>query len=263
MVTLGDEDSTPRCSNYACPAQMLESLKHFVSKDGMDIEGMGDKICTAILDAGLINKISDLYRLTEEDILSLDRQGPTSARKLIEAIEQSKSRPLEKLIFALGILHVGLETASILTTHYSDIYALANASEMDLALLPNIGPKIAQSIATYFKETDNISTMEQLDRFKVNLKTKPAPLSETSTLQGKVFVVTGRLDRFTRSQAESMIRTLGGIVGKNVNKTTAYLVSGESPGGKLGQALQLGTKVLSEQDFISIIENTEIEADLL
>jgi len=256
-----DGDSTPRCSNYTCPAQILASLKHFVSKDGMDIDGMGEKICTALLNEGLVQSLSDLYRLTEEDILKLDRQGPTSASKLIGAIEKSKIRPLKKLIFALGILHVGLETATILASHYSDIYDLAEASETDLALLPNIGPKIAQSIVSYFKDTDTLHTIEQLDHFNVNLTQNLNPLPKTPTLQGKIFVVTGRLENYTRSEAESAIRNLGGLVGTNVNKKTTYLVYGESPGAKLDQADRLGTPVLSEQDFISILDLNQVTTD--
>ena len=238
------------CPNPACPAQLFELLKHFVSRGGMDIEGMGEKLCLSLLEAGLVKDIADVYSITAEDLLKLERMAEKSAANIMGALEASKGRPLSRVIFALGILHVGSEMAETLAGHYRNLWRLSRAMEAELVEIPGVGPKIAGSVAAWFKEEANRQILRKLQWAGVRLK-EDAPQEPTERpLAGLQFVVTGRLESLTRSQAEARIKELGGSVSSSVSRKTSYLVAGEEAGSKLAQANKLGATVLTEADFL-------------
>ena len=241
------------CPNPACPAQLFELLKHFVSRGAMDIEGMGEKLCLSLLEAGLVKDIADVYTITAEDLLKLERMAEKSAANIMGAIEASKERAPARVLFALGILHVGSEMAETLAGHYRNLWSLSRATEEQLVQIPGIGPKIAESVATYFQDGANRNILRKLQTAGVQLvdDSPRGPLERP--LAGMQFVVTGRLDGMTRSQAEARIKELGGAVGSSVSRKTSFLVAGEEAGSKLDQANKLGTPVLTEADFLQKI----------
>ena len=247
-------EAMSRCPNTACPAQGYELLKHFVSRGGMDIEGMGDKLCLALLKAGLVRDVADVYSLSKEKLAGLERMADKSATNIINAIERSKGRPLARVIFALGILHVGSEMAEVLASRFGSIHRLAEATEEELVEIPSVGPRIAQSILSYFQDRDNLQVIKKLGSARVHLEEEEVPQKERELpLAGKRFVVTGRLDSFSRSQAEGRIKELGGSVGSSVSRKTDYLVRGEDPGSKLEQAEALNVPLLSENEFLQLV----------
>ena len=239
-----------RCPNAACPAQLFELLKHFVSRGGMDIEGMGEKLCLSLLNAGLVKDIAEVYHLAKEDVMGLERMADKSAGNVIVAIEKSKERPLARIIFALGILHVGSEMADVLAAHFGSIDRLSSASEEELVEIPSVGPIIAESVASYFRDENNIRTIGKLRDAGVRLEQEAPPMRRELPLAGVHFVVTGRLEGISRPQAEARIKELGGSVGSSVSRRTQYLVAGKEPGSKLEQATKLGTTILSEEEFL-------------
>jgi DNA ligase (NAD+) len=249
--TVGEAMS--RCPNTACPAQLFELLKHFVSRGGMDIEGMGEKLCSTLLTAGLVKDIADVYYFTRDDLLKLERMADISANNIMAAIEKSKERPLARVIFALGILHVGGEMAEVLASRFWSIDSLSRATEEELVEIPGVGPKIAQSIAAYFRDQGNLQVIEKLRRVGVRLDEEAPRKERELPLAGMQFVVTGRLDSLTRALAEARIKELGGSVASSVSRKTHYLVAGEGPGSKLEQAKKLGTPLLSEEEFLQMV----------
>lgn len=242
-----------RCPNVACPAQIYELLKHFVSRGALDIEGVGESLCEALLKAGLVKDVADIYYMTKEDLLKLERMADKSAGNVLAAIQDSKGRPLARVIFALGILHVGGEMAEILANHFQSMDRLSHATEEDLLAIPSIGPKIAQSIVAFFKEERNLKVIEKLKRAGVNMKAAPVAAGGLP-LADKQFVITGRLNAFSRQEAERKIKELGGSVGSSISKKTDYLILGEEPGSKLDKAKELGTPTLSEEEFLKLLE---------
>ena len=241
------------CPNPACPAQLFELLKHFVSRGAMDIEGMGEKLCLSLLEAGLVKDIADVYSITAEDLLKLERMAEKSAANIMGAIEASKERALARVLFALGILHVGSEMAETLAGHYRNLWSLSRATEEQLVQIPGIGPKIAESVATYFQDEANRNILRKLQTAGVQLVDDSPREPVERPLAGMQFVVTGRLDGMTRSQAEARIKELGGAVGSSVSRKTSFLVAGEEAGSKLEQANKLGTPVLTEGEFLQKI----------
>jgi DNA ligase (NAD+) len=253
-----------RCTNAACPAQALEKLKHFVTRGGMDIEGVGEKLCAALFEARLENgkrlvgDVGDFYSLKDKDkkekLLKMERMAEKSVANILDSIEKSKKRPLARIIFALGILHVGEETAELLVSHFSSIDKLANATEEELLSVPSIGPKIAESIVAFFRQEGNRHIIEKLRKAGVKLeeeaRAKPAELP----LAGQEFVLTGRLEAFTRQDAESRIKELGGTIGSSVTRKTTYVVVGADPGSKRDKALSLGIRLLTEQEFRQMVQ---------
>jgi len=240
------------CPNRACPAQAFRWLTHFVSRGAMDIEGLGEQWCQALLDAGLVRDPADLYFLKKEQLLPLERMGEKLADNILKAIEQSKERPLGRVIFALGIRHVGAEVAELLATHFGSLDALARASLEELQAIPTIGPKIAESVYEFFRDEHNRQVIEKLKRAGVRTS-QEGPAGREGPLAGLTFVITGKLYAFPRHEAEERIRRLGGAVGSSVTKKTDYLVVGEDPGSKLQQAQKLGTKTLTEEEFLEIL----------
>jgi DNA ligase (NAD+) len=245
-----------RCTNNACPSQALEKIKHFVSRGAMDIDGVGEKLCQALFEASLVKDAADLYYLTKEQLLSLERMADKSASNVLNSIEKSKDRPLARVVFALGILHVGEQYAELLAEQFRSIDQLAEASQEELSALPSIGPKIAESIVAFFRQKGNRQIIKKLKRRGVRLereKVKEARPEELP-LAGLEFVFTGKLENFSRSEAESQIKALGGKAGSDVTKKTSYVVVGADPGSKLAKAEKLGVKTLSEAEFLDFLD---------
>jgi DNA ligase (NAD+) len=245
-----------RCTNAACPSQALERIKHFVSRGAMDIDGVGEKLCQALFEAGLIKDAVDLYYLTKEQLLSLERMADKSVSNVLNSIEESKDRPLARVIFALGILHVGDQYAELLAEHFNSIDALAKASQEELSAIPSIGPKIAESIVAFFRQKGNKQIIKKLKKRGVRLereKVKEARPEELP-LAGLEFVLTGKLESFSRSEAEAKIKALGGKAGSDVTRKTSYVVVGADPGSKLAKAKKLGIETLNEAEFLEKLD---------
>ena len=253
-VTRPEGEAMHRCTNSLCPAQTYERLRHFVSRGAMDIQGLGSKLVGALLEAGLVREMPDIYGLTKEQLLDMERMADKSADNLLAGIAASKGRPLPAVVFALGILHVGSETAELLGRRFGSVQRLAEATEEELEAVPGIGPIVAQAIADHFRQEGNRRVIERLQAAGVTTEMERTAVSEgPQSLAGKRLVVTGRLEQFTRSQIEGLIKELGGQVGGGVSKKTDYLVAGEDPGSKLADAERLEVRVLSEQEFAELI----------
>jgi len=247
------------CSNAACPAQVQERLEHFVSRGGMDIRGIGESNSALLLREGLIKDVADLYELKDkkEQLLKLERVGEKSVTNMLNAIEKSKDTPLPRLIFALGIRHVGEEMAEVIAKHFGSMDKLANASREELMSIPTIGPKIADSIVAFFRQKENRKIIQRLKAAGVKLEEKVAKPEELP-LAGMEFVITGRLEAFSRPEAEARIKALGGSTGSSVTSKTTYLVVGADPGSKLARAQELGTKILNEEEFIKLLKQKQL-----
>ena len=242
------------CNNAACPAQVQQRIEHFASRGAMDIRGIGESMSAILLREGLVQDIADLYRLEEkkDQLLNLDKMAEKSVANLLDAIEKSKGRPLARVIYALGIRHVGGEMAGILDGYFSSIDDLRHASKEELMAIPAVGPKIAESITSFFHQEENEKIIQKLEEAKVKLREERAKPEELP-LNGQEFVITGRLETFTRQQAEARVRALGGTTKSNVTRKTAYLVVGTDPGtGKLTQAENYSTRKLTEKEFLEI-----------
>jgi DNA ligase (NAD+) len=236
-----------RCPNSwtNCRAQRLELLRHFVSRGAMDIAGIGEKMSETLLDAGLVFDPSDLYALTLEQLLPLERLAEKSATNMLQAIEASTTRPLPNVIFALGIDHVGYETAAVLAERYPSLDALLSAPEEELAAMPGVGPVRANSIAAWRRQPENLEMVRKLLDRGVRPQ-RPRSAREGLPLSGQTFLITGRLEGFTRVEAENAIEELGGKVASSVNKNLHHLVVGEDPGSKLPKARKLGIPIHDE-----------------
>ncbi len=241
-----------RCPNGKCPGREREGIIHFVSRDAMDIEGLGPSVVTALLEAGLINDPADLYYLKYEDIVNLERMGKKSSENLLQAIKKSKSNSLAQLIFALGIRLVGERAGKILAAHFGTMENLQAATVEELTAIPEIGPKMADSIVLYFKEPVNLLLLERLRVAGVNM-IQAAPETGDRPLQDKQFVLTGGLTRYSRKEAQEMIEKLGGKVSSSVSKKTDYVLAGEDPGSKLDKAQALGVKIIGEEEFEEMV----------
>src|SRR5579864_593071 len=230
-------EAMARCTGgfSKCVAQRFELLKHFVSRGAMDIESVGEKLAwTLVIETGLVYDPSDLYRLTKEQLLGLERMGDKSAQNVLDNIEASKQRPLTRVLFALGIRYVGYQTAELLARAFGTMDRLRNASLEDIVAVEGIGPKIAESVYAWFHEPENLRMLDKLIGSGVNMTEDTATIS--GPLAGLTIVVTGRLERHSRTQIEQRIKELGGAVGDSVSKKTSYLLSGEEAGSKLDKA---------------------------
>ena len=245
-----------RCPNASCPAQFFELLKHFVSRGAMDMDGLGEQWCRILIDQDFVSTVADLYFMEKERLLTLERMGDRLATKIMDNIEASKTRPLPRILFALGITHVGAEVAELLTQRYASVDQLARASQEELTEIPGIGPKIAESIYGYFQVEGNRAVIEKLREAKVKLHHELEIVNPSDLpWHGLSFVVTGALSTMTRREAETKIKALGGSATSSVTRKTRYLVAGESPGAKLDTANRLGTKVLDETAFLQLLSN--------
>ena len=250
VVRLAGE-AAHRCIGIACPAQIKEHIIHFASRGGMDIEGLGDKLVSQLVDTDLIKDPADLYFLTKDKLLTLDRMAEKSAKNLLAAIENSKSPSLEKFIYALGIRHVGEHTARILASSFMTIEKLMEATVNELMAIRDIGPEVAGSIIRFFRERSNIIVIDKFKKAGVNPMELIRP--EATPLAGKSFVFTGTLISLTRNEAKRIVESLGASTMESVTKTTDYVVAGESPGSKLEKAKSAGMEIINEEEFLKLI----------
>jgi DNA ligase (NAD+) len=241
--TEGEADH--RCVNANCPAKLRETILHFASRGIMNIEGMGDALVTQLTDRKLVKNIADIYKLTKENLLSLERMGDKSAQNVLDEIEASKKLPLERVIYGLGIRMVGERTAQFLAEHFGSMDALMNASEEELQEVNEVGPRIAESMVEFFQEPKNRDLIEQLRKAGVAFTGKKR--ERGTALAGKTFVLTGTLPNLTRDEAKKMIEDAGGRVSGSVSKKTDFVVAGDEAGSKLDKAKELGVKVIEEK----------------
>jgi DNA ligase (NAD+) len=241
------------CANAACPAQAQQRIEHFASKGAMDIRGIGENISATLYREGLVKDAADLYYLPQEQLAALEKMGEKSATNIINAINTSKERPLSRVIYALGIRHIGEEMAAVLASNFPSIDKLAQASRDELMLISAIGPKIADSVTAFFRQEENQKIIRRLKNAGVKTEEKVVTRKDLP-LSGQEFVVTGRLEAFSRPEAETRIRELGGAAKDNVTRKTDYVVYGADPGSKLARARELGIATLNEQQFLDIIK---------
>ena len=253
QVVRPEGEAMHRCPNLSCPAQSSEALKHFVSRGAMDIEGVGESLCEALLESGLVKDPADLYSLTKDDLLTLERMADKSAANVLAAIDASRSRPLPRVLIALGIPHVGGETAGLLAQRYADIDALAKATEEELVEINAIGPIIAKSVAEFFQDEASLAIISKLREAGVNLESDEVIISGPGPWVGTTFVVTGKLDNYSRDQAQALIKELGGSVVSSVSKKTNYLLAGADAGSKLTKAQSLKVLVIDEATFAQML----------
>jgi DNA ligase (NAD+) len=262
LVRLEGEADT-RCVNVDCPAQRVQRIVFFAGRSAMDIEGLGEERVTQFVEAGLLNDAADVYDLTVEKLVPLERIGERSAQLLVDAIDQSRSRPLAKLLVGLGIRHVGPSAAQALARELGSLDAIASASEEELAAVPGVGGVIAQSIVAFFANERNRDLVARLVRAGVNVQgpEKVEVRTDGPSLAGLTFVLTGTLPGMTREEAQAEIEARGGKVTSSVSKKTSYVVVGASPGSKLAKAEQLGVTTLDEDALRRLLEQGPEEAE--
>jgi len=240
------------CSNAACPAQAQQRIEHFASRGAMDIRGIGENLSATLYKEGLLKNAAELYYLEREQLAGLEKMGDKSADNILLAIENSKERPLARVVFALGIRHIGAETAEVLAGKYHSLDELAAAPRDELMEISAVGPKIADSITAFFRQEDNLSIIRRLKEAGVRLE-EAASVHGDLPLSGKEFVLTGRLESLSRQEAEARIKALGGAAKDNVTRKTDYVVTGADPGSKLARARELGITVLDEKEFLTLL----------
>jgi len=252
-VVRPEGEAMARCTGgfAKCWAQRFELLKHFVGRGSMDIESVGEKLAWSLIEQKLVYDPSDIYQLTKEQLIALERMGDKSAQNVLDNIAASTSRSLTQVLFALGIRYVGYQTAELLARAFGSMDALRAASLEDIEAVEGIGPKIAESVHAWFREPDNLRIVDKLIAAGVNM-TEEA-VTRGGPLAGLTIVVTGRLERHSRAQIEQRIKDLGGALGDSVSKKTSYLVAGEEAGSKLAKAQKLGTPILDEAAFESLV----------
>lgn len=252
VAHLADEAAL-RCVNPECPAQALRNLIHFASRDAMDIDGLGVAVCTQLVDRGLVRSAADLYTLTREQLLTLDKFKDKSADNLLAAIAHSKENNLDKLLFGLGIRNIGDKAAALLAGHFGTMEAVAAATAEQICEIDGFGAVMAQSVVEFFAREGTADLVRRLAAQGVNMRWQGQV--RTDKLAGKTIVVTGTLPTLSRKEAEAMIVQNGGKASSSVSKKTAYVLAGEAAGSKLDKARQLGVPVLSEAEFLSMIES--------
>ena len=242
-----------RCVNISCPAQLKERIFHFTRRDAMDIETLGDALIDQLVDKGLVNDVADIYYLSRDSVMELERMGEKSADNLLAGIEASKTMGLSRLLNGLGVRMVGGTASEILAKRYRNLDVLGRATEEELASVYGIGEKIARSVASFFSSEENQAIIDKLARAGVNMSEPEGTEDEEGPLRGKSFVLTGTLENYSRSQAEGLIKKLGGKVVSSVSKKTDYVIMGGDPGSKHDQALRLGVKIVKEDEFDKLI----------
>lgn len=241
-----------RCLGLSCPAQIRETIIHFASRHAMDIDGMGDRYIEQLLKLGLVKNVADLYYLKKDDFMRFERMGDKLAENLLGAIETSKQRELPRFIYALGIRHVGEHTAKLLASAFGSMENLEHASEEELLSIREVGPQVAQSIRTFFHNRNNIEVIDRM--FSAGVRPSVEEKRVGGRFTGKTFVFTGALTRFTRDDAKRMVENEGGHAAGSVSKKTDFVVAGAEAGSKLDKARQLGVKVLTEDEFLAMLE---------
>jgi len=242
-----------RCVNLSCPARLKESIRHFVSRGGLDVDGFGIKLIDQLVERGLVTRVSAIFGLDAETLSGLERMGPTSAANLLAALERSKSVSLSRLLFALGIPEVGEHAARTLAAAFETLEQLANASQEALEAVHDIGPRTADGIRAFFGDAGNRNLLAELEAAGLRI-TSPRPDAMGASLRGLRIVLTGTLDCMTRSEAKARIAALGGEVPSTLSRRTSFVVVGENPGSKVQRAHDLGVPTLSEAQFLSLLE---------
>lgn len=248
------EEAAIRCTNPHCPALGREGLIHFVSRDAMNIDGCGPSVINALLDAGLVRDAADLYSLRKEDLLKLERMGEKSADNLLAALNESKKNELDKLLFALGIRHVGAKVARILATEFGSMEKLQQAQPEELAQIRDIGDKIAESAVTWLNVPANIDLVERLAAAGLTMTFTPPASQEDNPFFGKTLVFTGTMPTLGRAEAKTMAQDVGAKVSGSVSKKTDYVIAGAEAGSKLEKAQQLGVTVIDEAEFLRMLK---------
>jgi DNA ligase (NAD+) len=251
LVRIEDEAAI-KCLNASCPAQVRERLLHWCSKDAMDIQGMGEAVVDQLVTAGLAHDVADLYDVTEEQLLRLERMGPLVARKLLVHLEESKGQGLARVLYAVGVPQVGQVAARDLAKAFGSMEMLAAATSESLARVYGIGEKTAQNITAFFREDHNRTLVERLLRAGVHMESVEVP-GRNGPLSGKVFIFTGELSTIARSKAQELVRSLGAETSETVSRKVTTLVAGSAAGSKMAKARQLGIEVLDEQQFLSLV----------
>ena len=246
-------EAAVRCTGIECPAKLYRNLVHFVSREAMNIDGLGEAIIKQLLDKGLIKNMADIYALKFEDIASLKKNGKKFAENLINSINRSKQNDLYRLITAFGIRHVGVKASKILAKRYKNMKNLMKATSEELAMIEDIGPIVADSIREFFLQDQTIDLIEKLKQAGVNMKHLEEENSD-DRFNGKTFVLTGSLEKYTRNEASSIIEKFGGKTSSSVSKKTDYVLAGEDAGSKLTKAQSLGVKILTEEEFEELIK---------
>jgi DNA ligase (NAD+) len=242
-----------RCVNVDCPAQIVEHIFHFASKGAMDIEGLGKKTVTKLVEDGLVRHVSDLYRLEKEQLLTLDLFAEKSAQNLLDSIAKSRKTTVPRLLLALGIRHVGEHMARLLARTFGSLEGVASAAREDLLAVGGIGEEVAESVTQFFAAPENRRLIQELEKGGVRVAAeKRAPRAAAGALAGKTVVLTGMLEQMTRQEAEALIESLGGRASGSVSKKTDLVVAGPGAGSKLESAKRLGVRVVTEEEFLKL-----------
>ncbi len=247
-----EDEAAVRCVNPECPAQLLRNLIHFCSRDAMDIEGMGDAVLEKLVSNGMLTKASDIYTLKKEDFMTLEGFKDKSSQNLVDAIDKSKSNDLAKLVFALGIRHVGQKAGKVLAEHFESMENLMNADIETIASIEGFGGVMAQSVSDFFSLEQSKHEIEALAAFGVNMFSQKEKID--NRFEGKTFVLTGTLPTYSRNEASEIIEKFGGKTASSVSKKTSYVLAGEEAGSKLVKAQSLGVTIISEEDFNEMIK---------
>ncbi len=253
-VSYENGEAALRCTNTDCPAQLMRHMIHFVSRDAMDIDGLGERVLHALVDNSLISSPLDLYRLSKDDIMTLDKKKEKSASNLINAIERSKSNDLYRVIFALGIRNIGQKAAKLLADKFRTLDNIANANIEDISSIDGFGDVMAESVYKYFQLDESKKLVEEIKSLGINTENLSAPKSidENNPFFNKTFVITGTLPNYKRTEAAEIIESMGGKVSSSVSKKTDYVLAGEDAGSKLTKAQSLGIKIIDENEFESM-----------
>lgn len=247
-----DGEAAIRCNNPDCPAQLLRMLIHFCSRDAMDIEGLGDALLNKLVEQNMIKTAADIYSLDFDKIAEMDKMGKKSAENLKKAIEKSKENDLSKLVFALGIRHVGAKAAKLLSDNFRDIDSIMNSSAEDISKIDGFGLVMAQSVVDFMSMPQSQKLIADLKAAGVNMKAEDTHID--NRFSGKTFVLTGTLTKYTRSEASRIIENYGGKASSSVSKKTDYVLAGEAAGSKLAKATELGIKIINEDEFAEMIQ---------
>ena len=253
-VAYENGEAALRCTNTDCPAQLMRHMIHFVSRDAMDIDGLGERVLRALVENSLISSPMDLYRLSKDDIMTLEKKKDKSAENLINAIEKSKSNDLYRIVFALGIRHIGQKAAKILADKFRTLDNIANANIEDISSIDGFGDIMAESVYKYFQLEESKKLVEEIKSLGINTEnlSEPKSIDESNPFFNKTFVITGTLPNYKRTEAAAIIESMGGKVSSSVSKKTDYVLAGEDAGSKLTKAQSLGVKIIDENEFESM-----------
>jgi DNA ligase (NAD+) len=253
VVKEKEEDVAYRCINPSCPAQLERGILHFASRKALDIEGMGEAVAGQLVKLKLVRDFSDIYKLKKEDLLKLELFKDKKVQNLLAGIEKSKKQPLSRLIYALGIRHVGEKAAYVLARNFKTLDNLTTAKKEDFDAIYEVGPVMSESIVNYFSQGPARKLIGEFKKAGLNLKEEVRQLSKETPLTGKTLVFTGELKDYSRNEAEELVRRFGGEATSSVSKSTDFVVAGENPGSKYNGAKKLGVKIINEKEFKELI----------